>query len=254
MNPTTHSPLHKAAAWSVHLFTASGMVAGFLAIVAVSEGRFFHAFAWLFAAFVIDGVDGSFARLFRVNQVLPGMSGKTIDYVVDFANYALIPAYIMYAAPQYGGSGYLLPEGWRTAAAATVLLVSAIYYGKEGMVSSDYYFIGFPVMWNFVAFYLYYVFALPDWGNLAVVLVCAILHFVPLKYVYPSRTQKFMLPTITAFVSGGLGAIALVVLLEWQVQAPLLLFCLRALTTFTVFYVFVLCIYHTYIDKETRNV
>lgn len=176
-------------AWSVHLFTSSGIVAGFMAIVAIADERFLWAFFWLFVALIIDGIDGTFARIFRVTEVLPLMSGKTIDYVVDFCNYAVVPAYLIYAAKLDGV--YLLPDHLRLWGAAIILLVSTIYYGKEGMVSSDYYFIGFPVMWNLVAFYLYYVFNLSPIANFVLVVIFAILHFVPLSICTQAAHKNF---------------------------------------------------------------
>lgn len=242
------------AAWSVHAFTSSGMVAGFLSIVAVSEHNFLMAFVWLLVAFVIDGVDGTFARMARVTEVLPQMSGKTIDYVVDFANYAVIPAYIIYAAPIHGTSDYLIPDALRIWAAVIIVLVSAIYYGKEGMVSDDYYFIGFPVMWNFVAFYLYYVFSFPPMVNFLLVVLFGVLHFVPLKYLYPSRTQKYQLWNILVFVSGGIASIFMVVLIEQGITNPILYRISQSISIFTIVYTFILAIYHTYFDKDTRGV
>lgn len=244
----------KAAAWAVHSFTSLGIVAGFLSIVAVSEGNFFAAFTWLLVAFIIDGVDGTFARIFQVEQVLPYMHGKTIDYVVDFTNYAVIPAYIVYAAPQLGGTEYLLPDALRIWAAVIMLLVSALYYGKDGMVSDDYYFIGFPVMWNFVAFYLYYVFALSPMANFITIVVIAILHFVPIKYLYPSRTRKFMALTLITFLAGGVSGISLVLLIEWKAEQAWAIGLTKFCLIFMLLYNLVLSLYHTYFDKETKSV
>ncbi len=79
------------------------------------------------------------------------------------------------------------------------------------MVSDDFYFIGFPVMWNVVVFYL--VFVLPN--NLenplffpasfplsaAVVVIFSILHFVPIRFAYPSRATRMKIPTTFATVT-----------------------------------------------------
>lgn len=184
----------KLAAWATHAFTASGVVCAFFAIVYTAEHEFATAFYFLAAALVIDGVDGTFARLFKVKEVLPHISGKTIDYVIDFANYAIIPGYFLYECGWDTASGYqyLLPEQYRWIAIAVLLLVSALYYGKDGMVDENLHFVGFPVMWNAVAFYLYFVFAASPWVSFGLIILFAILHFIPLKYPYPSRTRKFM--------------------------------------------------------------
>ena len=173
----------KLAAWGVHLFTSFGMVTGFLAILAISQGEFREAVFWLIVCQLIDGFDGTLARWVKVKEVLPNMSGQTIDMVVDFANYALIPAYFLYE------SGLILAP-WNGIAAALILLVSAMYYGKEGMISEDYYFIGFPVMWNLVVFYLFFILGFSSTINFLLVVFFAILHFVPIKYAYPSRATQ----------------------------------------------------------------
>jgi phosphatidylcholine synthase len=176
-------------AWLVHLFTASGLLAGFMAILAITAKDWRSAMGWLLVALVIDGVDGTFARKFRTKEVLPNIDGKTIDYVIDFANYAIIPAYFFYQAN-------LVQEGWSLPLSFLLLMVSAIYYGKEGMVSDDYYFVGFPVMWNIVVYYLVFVFSLSEFGNAAIIVIFSILHFVPIKFAYPSRATRLKFATI----------------------------------------------------------
>jgi len=174
----------KFFAWCVHLFTASGLLAAFMAILAVDKGAFREAMLWLFLGLLIDGLDGSLARLFRVKEVLPGVNGQTIDYVIDFASYAIIPAFFFYK------SG-LVPESWALYLTFLILLVSAIYYGISDMVSDDMHFVGFPVLWNMVVLYLYFIFELPPWGNAILVIFFAVMHFVPIKYAYPSQARKF---------------------------------------------------------------
>ncbi|MCB0569871.1 MAG: hypothetical protein KDC66_08925 [Phaeodactylibacter sp.] len=174
----------RLAAWGVHLFTASGVITVFMALLAVSKGSLREAMLWLVAAQFIDGVDGTLARRFRVTEVLPYMNGKNIDFVIDFASYAIIPAYMIYASGLIGG-------WWNLACALLILMVSAVYYGKEGMVSEDHYFVGFPVMWNMAAFYMLFVFQWGHWANVILVAALSILHFVPIKFAYPSRTLRW---------------------------------------------------------------
>lgn len=185
------------AAWGVHIFTAGGIVAALLSIIAVSEGDWRGVFIWLFVALVIDGVDGTLARAARVSEVLPRMDGKMIDTVVDFTTYAIVPAYFFYQAG-------LAPAGWNLPCAAAMLLAAALYYGKEGMVSDDMHFVGFPVLWNVFVFFLFFIFSFPGWLNAALVGLFSILHFVPIKFAYPSRALRWR--TLTLAV--GLAAMA----------------------------------------------
>jgi phosphatidylcholine synthase len=206
----------------------------------------------LFLTVIIDGLDGTFARMFNVTEVLPDVSGKTMDYVIDFVTYAIVPAYIIYAANIDGQ--YLIPDDLRFVTATIILLISTLYYGKEGMVSNDMYFVGFPVMWNLVAFYLYYVTNLPAAGNFILVLVFAVLHFVPIKYLYPSRTKKFQKLNILATVLLLGSNFTLLVLIEWKYDMPTELIIARTLSVVTLLYFGVLSIYHTWFDEDTKNI
>lgn len=182
-------------AYLVHAFTASGLIAGFLAVLAINQKDWRMAMVYLVIALFIDGIDGTFARMVKVKEVLPRIDGKTIDYVVDFVNYAVVPTYFLYMAGMF-------PAIYAIPCMAMILVVSAIYYGKEGMVTEDFCFIGFPVLWNLAAFYMYFVFDLSLIGNVLLVVFLAILHFVPIKFPYPSQTTRWKIPTKIVTVLG----------------------------------------------------
>lgn len=208
--PYLYCMLLRLAAWATHAFTASGIFVGYLALDRFAHGEEANAFrdGWLYLllALVIDGVDGTFARLFKVKTVLPQMDGGMIDAVVDFATYALIPVFFVHQAG-------LLPEGsWGYLGVAAMLITSAVYYGKQGMVSSDLYFVGFPVLWNLVGFYLYFVFHWPVWVNLGVVVILSGMHFVPIKFLYPSRARRFFVLHLVMVVVFGLSILGVLLL------------------------------------------
>ncbi len=204
MNSINYTLTQKALAMGVHLFTSTGVIAAFMAIRAISEVQVNwqrEAMLWLILALFIDGVDGAMARAVKAKEVLPGWDGKSIDYVIDFLTYAVIPAFFFYQSD-------LLPEGWKLIAVFAILLTSAMYYGKMGMVSHDLYFVGFPVMWNMVVYVMFFVLDLSVWLNLAFIFFFCIMHFVPLKYVYPSRTLHFrklnIFNTVLFFIFNGI--------------------------------------------------
>ena len=174
----------KSLAWSVHIFTASGILAAFLALIAVDGERWKEAFLWLVLCFVIDSLDGALARKVNASEVLPSMDGKLIDYVIDFTTYCIIPAYFFYKAEMVH-SHLMYPS------LAIILLSSALYYGKTGMVHDEQYFIGFPVLWNFVVFFQFFVLQNIPSINFWTVIVFGILHFIPIKFAYPSRSKKY---------------------------------------------------------------
>lgn len=231
------SLVQKALAWSVHAFTASGLVAGLLALVAINDNDPRLAMFWLVVALVIDGIDGTFARLFRVQEVLPQMDGKTIDYVVDFFTYAIIPAYWVYYAD-------LVPTGWQLPMAAWMLLIAALYYGRDGMVTADMHFLGFPVLWNMVVFYMVFVFGFSEWGNVLLLVFFGILHFVPIKFAYPSQTMRFKWLTLGVTI---LFIINLLLLVFYYPQQP---FTLYVSAIITATYYGLLGIYETYFVSD----
>lgn len=176
-------------AWFVHIFTASGILTVFMALVETGVKDFRSAMLWLIAAQIIDGLDGTLARRYKVQEVLPKMSGKSIDFVIDFCGYAVVPAYMIYQAA-------LMSDSIGLAMALLIVLTSAIYYGKAGMVTNDLYFKGFPVMWNMVAFYLIFIFDFSSGFNAALIVIFTIMQFVPIKFAYPSLTRRWMPATL----------------------------------------------------------
>lgn len=173
-----------------------------MAIIAVDQEDWRGCFLWLFVCFIIDSVDGTFARKFKVKEVLPYMDGKNIDYIIDFAAYALIPAIFFYKAEMVQAQ-LMLPT------LAIILLSSALYYGKVGMVEDDQYFIGFPVLWNFVVFFQFFVFDNHQLLNFVSVIFFGVLHFVPLKFAYPSRAKRYFWSHWVFAIIGLLGALTL---------------------------------------------
>src|SRR5689334_16144669 len=67
----------------VHVFTALGIVCALLATRAVLSGAWEAMFAWLGLALIIDGVDGTFARMADTSGKLPRFSGDRLDLVID---------------------------------------------------------------------------------------------------------------------------------------------------------------------------
>ena len=105
-------------------------------------------FVWLGVALFIDGVDGTFARRLRVSEVLPRWSGDVLDLVVDILTYVFVPGYALAA------SG-LLPNAAAIPLGIAVVVTGSLYFADRLMKTSDYYFRGFPALWNVAAFYLF---------------------------------------------------------------------------------------------------
>jgi phosphatidylcholine synthase len=72
--------------------------------------------------------------------------------------------------------------------AALPLLASAYGFCNASAKTPDHFFTGFPSYWNVVVFYL---FALrgPLWFNAATLVFLSASVFVPIRYLYPSRSS-----------------------------------------------------------------
>ena len=86
------------AAWGVHLFTASGAVAGLLALDRIAANDFRGAFILMAIAIVIDSADGTLARLVKVRERIPFFDGALLDNIVDYFNYVAVPLFLMLRA------------------------------------------------------------------------------------------------------------------------------------------------------------
>ncbi len=186
------STLRRALAWSVHFFTAWGLIlAAFMAmhILRVDEPDGGAHVRWVFIlmmlATLVDAFDGTFARMVRIKEVLPNFDGRRLDDLIDFLNFTCLPLLLIWKLN-------LLPAGlefWLLFA----LLASAYGFCQVEAKTEDGYFLGFPSYWNLVAFYLYVMQPVPPVISLALVILLAVLTFIPLRYLYPTQTGKLNL-------------------------------------------------------------
>jgi len=200
----------RVAAWGVHLYTAIGLVlAARMAVLLVRGGAeaFREAFVLMLVASLVDATDGTLARKVRVKEVLPEFDGRKLDDIIDFLTYTFLPLMLVWRAG-------LLPEG---AEPWLLLPLLASIYGfcQVEAKTDDGYFLGFPSLWNVVAFYLY-VLHLPGWLAVAIVVVLGLMTFVPSRYLYPSSH-----PGALNRASNMLGApwCALLLVVMWRLPA-----------------------------------
>ncbi len=179
-----------SVAWIAHLYTALGAGTALAATLAVFAGEFRQAFLWLAVAVFIDSTDGVLARAVNVKERLPWFDGATLDNLVDYLTYVFVPVLIMLRA-----------ELWPAAAAhwlaVAVLVASGYGFSRTDakIATTDYFFTGFPSYWNIVALYLY-AWRLPSVINAIAIAVLIALVFVPIRYVYPSRTRTWRPATL----------------------------------------------------------
>src|SRR5579864_9268436 len=174
----------KACGLAVHLYTASGAILAFFIVLAAIRGNAVQALWFALAALIIDGTDGWLARRFHVSETLPWFDGRRLDDIVDYLTYVFAPILLLWAA------GYLPTGAVGILLAALCLLSSGYQFCRVDAKTDDHFFLGFPSYWNVIAFYAI-VFKLAPVTVAIILLVCATLVFVPIRYLYPSRTVAF---------------------------------------------------------------
>ncbi len=207
--------LATARAYATHLLTASGAVAGLLALLAAARADWTATFAWLGVAFVVDGIDGPLSRRYDTPNRAPIIDGVLLDLVVDYLTYVFVPLFALLEA------GFL--EGvLGSAVALGVAFASALYFADTRMKTAERSFSGFPACWNMVALVVFVVGPRP--ATVAWLLgVRAVLMFVPVWFVHPVRTARWRpvsLPVAVAWtVLAGLAVLAELAPAAWIVTA-----------------------------------
>lgn len=191
----------KALAWSVHFFTASGAVWGFLTLLAIFEQNWRAVIGWMIIAMFVDGFDGMLARWFHVKEYAKGVDGALMDNIIDYLNYVVVGALILIKAPN------LMPAGFEMVAAFSVLLTSAYQFTQVDAKTDEqsFFFKGFPSVWNFLVIYMMLL-GLNPWINLVLLVICNALVFVPIKYIYPTRNTRLRRLTLgLTYLYGAIG-------------------------------------------------
>lgn len=176
---------------------------GLLAMQAVLRSDLKTAFVYLGLALVIDMIDGTLARFVGTKKSTPQFDGALLDNIVDYFTYVIVPAFILLHTD-------ILPHAWREVSIALICLSSAYQFSHANAKTEDHYFRGFPSEWNILVFYLV-IFDVGPMASLIITLALVLMVFVPVKYLYPSRTARLRRTTL---------ALSLV----WLVASAVLLF------------------------------
>ena len=174
----------------MHIFTACGAACALLALIAAVRADWPLMFVWLGIALVIDGVDGTFARRLRIAELLPRWSGDVLDLVVDILTYVFVPAYAIAA------SGFL-PQPAAIPLGIVIVVTGSLYFADRLMKTSDYYFRGFPALWNVAAFYLFVLKPQPLPAAVSVAML-AVFTFMPFHVLHPLRIAHLRALTLAA--------------------------------------------------------
>jgi phosphatidylcholine synthase len=174
--------------WIAHFYTATGTVWAFLAAAMTFAHNFRGAFIFLVVATFVDSTDGVLARALKVKERTPHFDGALLDNIIDYMTFVFVPALIVWQAD-------LVRVPFPVCAAMLMSSAYGFAHTAAKVEKGDHFFTGFPSYWNIVVVYLY-ILRLPQISNAIILAVLAVLVFVPLRYIYPSRTRTLQTPTL----------------------------------------------------------
>ncbi len=183
------SSINKVRASLVHFLTGSGIIFSFLALVSVIEGYKLQTFMFLGVALIIDIIDGTLARRYKIDVIFPNIDGKTLDTIIDYINYILIPCIMLYKFNY-------LPQNFSLIIPIVILCISLYSYINIKLIDASFSYLGFPSIWNIILLYLEML-SFKKWINLLIIIYFVFLKFVPFKVLHPMRFPKLKKTNIT---------------------------------------------------------
>jgi len=184
----TSEKTSKRAGYALHVMTASGAVAGLLALQAVIDGNIRGALLWLVVCQVLDGLDGPIARKIDVVIHAPRVDGYVLDLIVDYLTCVVVPVALLVRLQ-------ILPREFQTIIASLILLMSALWFARSDIETEDHWFNGFPAVWN-LAVPTYLVLNLKPNTVAIVTLILCVSQLTMLKFPHIIRVQAFRFITL----------------------------------------------------------
>lgn len=225
----------KVKAYGVHLLTGIGAALGLWAIILTYEGYYQEAIWVLAFSVLIDSVDGTLARMVETKKHAPKIDGGLMDNIIDFLTWTIAPLVWIYATMDIAI--------WVLLACA----VSSVFgFSNTAAKTSDNYFLGFPSYWNIVVFYIYLLNLPDDYASVILLMFCAVT-FLPVKFIYPTRTP--FLRTLT-LILGSIFSVQMVLLVYYFDKSPMFLIYSSFLFPF---YYFGLSFYMNIRQSETSH-
>ena len=174
---------NRNAGYALHVMTASGAAAGLLALQAVIDGNVRGALLWLLVCQILDGLDGPIARKIDVVFNAPRVDGYVLDLIVDYVTCVVVPVALMIRLN-------MLPSEFQTLIAAIVILLSALWFARTDIETEDYWFNGFPAVWN-LAVPSFLILDLSQRTTAIVTVLLAVSQLTNIKFPHLVRVRKW---------------------------------------------------------------
>jgi len=140
---TETSQSQRRTGFSIHVLTASGALAGLVALQSVIDGHIRAALLWLIVCQILDGIDGPIARKFDVSLHAPHIDGHVLDLVIDYVTCVVVPTVLLIRMDVVEPRVTMTISG-------LILITSALWFARTDQETEDVWFNGFPAMWNIV--------------------------------------------------------------------------------------------------------
>ena len=201
---------------ALHAFTATGVLVGMAALVAVLDGSARMAIIWLLVAQLIDGIDGPLARRLLPDEATTKFDGYVLDLVIDFVTCVLVPAAFLwqFQMVKHDRSGMI--------AIAALLMFSSLWFSRTDQQDSDSWFHGFPAAWNMVVPTLWLLDSSPT-VTMVVVACLSILTMTNVQFAHPVRVVQWRIWNMTAISVWVTGVLLGTI---WSPQVPALVMAL----------------------------
>ena len=176
---------------ALHAFTATGVLVGMAALVAVLDGSSRLAIIWLLVAQLIDGIDGPLARRWLPEEASTPFDGYVLDLVIDFVTCVVVPGAFLWHFD-------MVPhDRIGMVVLAAMLLVSSLWFSRTDQQDEDGWFRGFPAAWNMMIPTLWLL-DVPSSVTVVIIALLSVATMAPLPFAHPVRVHQWRFWNITA--------------------------------------------------------
>lgn len=127
----------------IHILTASGAIAGLIALHFIVNNHIRDGLLWLIVCQILDGIDGPIARRYGASEHAHLIDGHVLDLIVDYVTCVVVPVVLLMQTRLVDRHATMFASG-------TILLTSALWFARTDQETDDGWFRGFPASWNIV--------------------------------------------------------------------------------------------------------
>lgn len=159
--------------YSPHILTLTGLAFAALAMMSVLSARYDAAARFSLLVLLVDRLDGTLARGFKVREKFPGTSGEVLDIITDLVGLTFVPMMLFWK------TGLFLESFGAYLVAFAAAAASWKYSRKKGFLKNGYS-LGAPPI--FFSLFIFYFLRLPQIYPTVFATVLILLTISPVRY------------------------------------------------------------------------